>query len=105
MDPATLPIRCPNRLQYALLLFLVASGLALIVGILGEIELAQGGFDTIGGSICGALPAALLIGFVDAFGAVLPPQAAGVLVYVPTALIPLRQPDSLLRAGCALVKT
>jgi branched-chain amino acid transport system permease protein len=51
------------------------------------------------GSIRGALLAALLIGFVDTFGKVLLPQAAGVLVYVLMALILLWRPDGLFRAG------
>ena len=51
------------------------------------------------GSIRGALLAALLIGFVDTFGKVLLPQAAGVLVYVLMALILLWKPDGLFNAG------
>jgi branched-chain amino acid transport system permease protein len=51
------------------------------------------------GSIRGALVAALLIGFVDTFGKVLLPQAAGVLVYVLMALILLWRPDGLFKAG------
>ena len=51
------------------------------------------------GSIRGALLASLLIGFVDTFGKVLLPQAAGVLVYVLMALILLWKPDGLFKAG------
>jgi branched-chain amino acid transport system permease protein len=51
------------------------------------------------GSIRGALLAALLIGFVDTFGKVLLPSAAGVLVYVLMALILLWRPDGLFKAG------
>ncbi|HRD95728.1 MAG TPA: branched-chain amino acid ABC transporter permease [Rubrivivax sp.] len=51
------------------------------------------------GSIRGALLAALLIGFVDTFGKVLLPEAAGVLVYLLMALILLWKPDGLFRAG------
>ena len=51
------------------------------------------------GSIRGALLAALLIGFVDTFGKVLLPQAAGVLIYVLMALILLWKPDGLFKAG------
>ena len=51
------------------------------------------------GSIRGALLAALLIGFVDTFGKVLLPQAAGVLVYVLMALILLWKPDGLFRTA------
>lgn len=51
------------------------------------------------GSIRGALLAALLIGFVDTFGKVFLPQAAGVLVYVLMALILLWKPNGLFKAG------
>ena len=51
------------------------------------------------GSIRGALLAALLIGFVDTFGKVVFPQAAGVLVYLLMALILLWKPDGLFKAG------
>ncbi len=51
------------------------------------------------GSIQGALVAALLIGFVDTFGKVLLPDAAGVLIYLAMALILLWKPDGLFRAG------
>jgi branched-chain amino acid transport system permease protein len=51
------------------------------------------------GSIRGALLAALLIGFVDTFGKVLLPQAAGVLIYVLMAVILLWKPDGLFKAG------
>ena len=51
------------------------------------------------GSIRGALLAALLIGFVDTFGKVLLPQAAGVLVYLLMALILLWRPDGLFKAA------
>jgi branched-chain amino acid transport system permease protein len=50
------------------------------------------------GSIRGALLAALLIGFVDTFGKVVFPQAAGVLVYLMMALILLWKPDGLFKA-------
>jgi len=51
------------------------------------------------GSIRGALFASLLIGFVDTFGKVMLPSAAGVLVYVLMALILLWKPDGLFKAG------
>jgi branched-chain amino acid transport system permease protein len=51
------------------------------------------------GSIKGALVAALLIGFIDTFGKVLLPEAAGVLVYVLMAVILLWKPEGLFRAG------
>ncbi|MBU3611037.1 branched-chain amino acid ABC transporter permease [Polynucleobacter wuianus] len=51
------------------------------------------------GSIKGALIASLLIGFVDTFGKVILPQAAGVLVYVLMAIILLWKPNGLFKAG------
>ena len=51
------------------------------------------------GSIRGAFLAALLIGFVDTFGKVLLPEAAGVLVYVLMALILLWKPDGLFKTS------
>ena len=51
------------------------------------------------GSIRGALVAALLIGFVDTFGKVLVPDAAGVMVYLAMAVILLWKPDGLFKAG------
>jgi len=51
------------------------------------------------GSVRGALLAAVLVGFVDTFGQVLFPQAAGVLVYVLMAAILLWRPEGLFRAA------
>ena len=51
------------------------------------------------GSVRGALLAALLVGFVDTFGQVFFPQAAGVLVYVLMAAILLWRPEGLFRAA------
>jgi branched-chain amino acid transport system permease protein len=51
------------------------------------------------GSIKGALVASLLIGFVDTFGKVVLPQAAGVLIYVLMAAILLWKPNGLFKAG------
>ncbi|MCK6429219.1 MAG: branched-chain amino acid ABC transporter permease [Burkholderiaceae bacterium] len=48
MDFATFLIQCLNAVQYGLLLFLVASGLTLIFGIMGVINLAHGSFYMIG---------------------------------------------------------
>ncbi|KAA6183192.1 branched-chain amino acid ABC transporter permease [Thiohalocapsa marina] len=51
------------------------------------------------GSIQGALVAALLIGFIDTFGKVLLPEAAGVLVYLAMAVILLWKPNGLFKAA------
>jgi branched-chain amino acid transport system permease protein len=55
MDFATFAIQCLNALQYGLLLFLVASGLTLIFGIMGVINLAHGSFYMIGAYMAYAL--------------------------------------------------
>jgi branched-chain amino acid transport system permease protein len=51
------------------------------------------------GSIRGALLASLLVGFVDTFGKVFIPQAAGILVYLLMALILLWRPEGLFRTS------
>jgi branched-chain amino acid transport system permease protein len=48
MDISTFLVQCLNAIQYGLLLFLVASGLTLIFGIMGVINLAHGSFYMIG---------------------------------------------------------
>jgi branched-chain amino acid transport system permease protein len=48
MDFPTFLIQCLNAVQYGLLLFLVASGLTLIFGIMGVINLAHGSFYMLG---------------------------------------------------------
>jgi branched-chain amino acid transport system permease protein len=55
MDLTTFLIQCLNALQYGLLLFLVASGLTLIFGIMGVINLAHGSFYMIGAYMAFAL--------------------------------------------------
>jgi branched-chain amino acid transport system permease protein len=55
MDLGTFLIQCLNALQYGLLLFLVASGLTLIFGIMGVINLAHGSFYMIGAYMAYAL--------------------------------------------------
>jgi branched-chain amino acid transport system permease protein len=71
MDLTTFLIQCLNSVQYGLLLFLVASGLTLIFGIMGVINLAHGSFYMIGAylafslsSLLGSLPLALAVGTV-----------------------------------------
>lgn len=64
MDLATFLVQCLNALQYGLLLFLVASGLTLIFGIMGVINLAHGSFYMIGAYMAYALapPVAATLG-------------------------------------------
>jgi len=76
MDLTTFLIQCLNSLQYGLLLFLVASGLTLIFGIMGVINLAHGSFymvgaylafslaPVVGATIGGGFFATLLVGVV-----------------------------------------
>ena len=59
MDLATFLIQCLNSVQYGLLLFLVASGLTLIFGIMGVINLAHGSFYMIGAYMAHALAPAV----------------------------------------------
>lgn len=80
MDIVSFLIQCLNSVQYGLLLFLVASGLTLIFGIMGVINLAHGSFYMMGAylaftlaSLTGNLFIALPLGVVLAivFGYVL----------------------------------
>src|SRR5207247_7395373 len=71
MDVATFLIQLLNALQYGLLLFLVASGLTLIFGIMGIINLAHGSFYMIGAymaftlsSLTGNLALAIVLGVI-----------------------------------------
>jgi len=59
VDLAIFLIQCLNSLQYGLLLFLVASGLTLIFGIMGVINLAHGSFYMIGAYMAYALAPAV----------------------------------------------
>lgn len=80
MDPALILIQTLNAAQYGLLLFLVASGLTLIFGVMGVINLAHGSFYMMGAylafslsALTGNLLLTILIGVVlsVALGAVL----------------------------------
>ena len=71
MDLATFLIQCLNSLQYGLLLFLVASGLTLIFGIMGVINLAHGSFYMIGAYMAFALAAPVAGSFGGGFFSVL----------------------------------
>jgi len=58
MDFVSFLIQTLNSLQYGLLLFLVASGLTLVFGIMGIINLAHGSFYMIGAYLAFALASA-----------------------------------------------
>jgi len=69
MDFPSFLIQLLNGLQYGLLLFLVASGLTLVFGIMGIINLAHGSFYMVGAyiawslaSLTGSLTVAILLG-------------------------------------------
>jgi len=71
LDFAYFLIQLLNGLQYGLLLFLVASGLTLIFGIMGIINLAHGSFYMIGAymaftlsSLTGSLAMAIVVGII-----------------------------------------
>ena len=75
MDAITFAVQLLNGVQYGLVLFLVASGLTLVFGILGVINLAHGAFYMLGaylawfiasitGSFALALVGALVISFL-----------------------------------------
>jgi branched-chain amino acid transport system permease protein len=71
VDPVIFLIQVLNGVQYGLLLFLVASGLTLIFGIMGIINLAHGSFYMIGAymafslsSLTGSLLIAIVLGIV-----------------------------------------
>ena len=55
MDGATFLIQLLNAVQYGLLLFLVASGLTLVLGIMGIINVAHGSFYMIGAYLAWSL--------------------------------------------------
>src|SRR5262252_10053112 len=79
MDFATFLVQCLNALQYGLLLFLVASGLTLIFGIMGVINLAHGSFYMVGAYMAYALAPAFG-GFAG--GGFLATLAAGLVLAV-----------------------
>ncbi|MGZ5131507.1 MAG: branched-chain amino acid ABC transporter permease [Caldimonas sp.] len=67
MDLATFLVQCLNGLQYGLLLFLVASGLTLIFGIMRVINLAHGSFYMIGAYMAFALAPVVANAFSGGF--------------------------------------
>ena len=56
MDTSLLVIQTLNGLQLGLLLFLVASGLTLVFGILDFVNLAHASLYMLGAFICASLP-------------------------------------------------
>ena len=79
MTLATFLVQCLNALQYGLLLFLVASGLTLIFGIMGVINLAHGSFYMIGAYMAYALAPLVAATFGGGFFSTL---AAGLVLAV-----------------------
>jgi branched-chain amino acid transport system permease protein len=79
MDLATFLVQCLNAMQYGLLLFLVASGLTLIFGIMGVINLAHGSFYMIGAYMAFALAPVVGATFGGGFFATL---AVGIVLAV-----------------------
>jgi branched-chain amino acid transport system permease protein len=71
MDLSIFLIQSLNALQYGLLLFLVASGLTLIFGIMGVINLAHGSFYMIGAYMAYALAPLVALTFGGGFFATL----------------------------------
>ena len=57
MDFATFLIQLLNSVQYGLLLFMLAAGLTLIVGIMGVVNLAHGSFYMLGAYVAWSLAA------------------------------------------------
>src|ERR1700754_2203154 len=76
MDLLTLGIQLLNAIQYGTVLFLVASGLTLVFGILGVINLAHGAFYMLGAYLAywlalvtGDFALAMAVGVIIAFAA------------------------------------
>jgi branched-chain amino acid transport system permease protein len=74
MDLITFGVQLLNAVQYGMVLFLVASGLTLVFGILGVINLAHGAFYMLGAYLAywitlttGSFPLAMLGGVAIAF--------------------------------------
>ena len=117
MDLTTFLIQCLNAVQYGLLLFLIASGLTLIFGIMGVINLAHGSFYMIGaymayalapmveGVIGGGFFATLLVGLVlmRLSGHFVAVATLGFLVIVRVVLVNADE-DDVRQARIALVQ-
>ena len=79
MDANTFLIQILNGIQYGLLLFLVASGLTLILGIMGIINLAHGTFYMVG--------AYLAFSLAQHFGNLWLAMAGGVVIAVAIGVV------------------
>jgi branched-chain amino acid transport system permease protein len=79
MDANTFLIQVLNGIQYGLLLFLVASGLTLILGIMGIINLAHGSFYMVG--------AYLAFSLSQHFGSLWLAMVGGVVIAVAIGLL------------------
>ena len=79
MDANTFLIQVLNGIQYGLLLFLVASGLTLVLGIMGIINLAHGSFYMVG--------AYLAFSLSQHFGSLWLAMAGGVVLAVVIGLV------------------
>src|SRR3712207_1414873 len=80
MDLATFLIQLLNGVQYGLVLFLVASGLTLVFGILGVINLAHGAFYMLGAYVAYWITAQTGSFWVALVGGVAIAFAAGLLL-------------------------
>ena len=87
MDAITFAVQLLNGVQYGLVLFLVASGLTLVFGILGVINLAHGAFYMLGAYLmvtAPALPGSFWLGLPLALAAAL---VLGLLLEMPERLL------------------
>jgi branched-chain amino acid transport system permease protein len=80
MDLATFAVQLLNGVQYGLVLFLVASGLTLVFGILGVINLAHGAFYMLGAYVAYWLTLKTGSFFLALFGGVVIAFVAGLLL-------------------------
>ena len=80
MDFATFGVQLLNALQYGMVLFLVASGLTLVFGILGVINLAHGAFYMLGAYLAYGISAATGSFWLALIGGVAIAFVAGLLL-------------------------
>ena len=74
-----------------------AASVAVLLWAAGPAIAQDAASIRIGGSVRGALIAALLVGLVDTFGKVLLPSVAGMLVYMLMAAVLLWKPEGLFK--------